>query len=157
MTPHSSDIGLEDLTFYYDEMLRGNLAELEVETAQGKIVLKRAGAGREGPLHSSSGQVFRRRKTDHEFKEEAVPSAPFAGKVVSSPIMGIFYRSSSPQSPPFAKEGETVNAGDTLCIIEAMKVMNEIKAESRCKVLKILGENGKPVTKGQALFQVELL
>ncbi len=69
--------------------------------------------------------------------------------------MGVFYRSSSPQSPPLAKEGDVVAQGATLCIIEAMKVMNEIKSETRCKVVKILVENGKPVTKGQDLFHVE--
>ncbi len=72
-----------------------------------------------------------------------------------SPLAGVFYRTPSPTSPPFVKEGDIVDAGQTLCIVEAMKVMNEIKAEKRCCIVKIVAENSRPVTAGQALFHVE--
>ena len=78
-----------------------------------------------------------------------------AGEAITSPLAGVFYRASSPSTPPFSKEGDTVEVGQTLCIVEAMKVMNEIKAEKRCKILKIGAENSRPVTAGQPLFWIE--
>lgn len=79
------------------------------------------------------------------------------GSSITSPITGVFYRSPSPSSPMFVKEGDVVDVGKTLCIIEAMKVMNEIKATEKVKILKILVENGSPITTGQSLFSVEKL
>lgn len=152
MTEESQALNAEELAFYYEEMVRSGLVELEVETPHGKVVLRRA------QKHGNSGPEARmplRRKTDFApaITEPAVP-APAASPTINSPITGIFYRSASPQSPPLVKEGESVEAGTTLCIVEAMKVMNEIKAESGCKITKILAQNGKPVAKGQALFQI---
>ena len=74
---------------------------------------------------------------------------------IKSPITGVFYRSSSPTSAMFVKEGDVVNVGSTLCIIEAMKVMNEIKATDKVKIIKILIENGQSVNSQQDLFVVE--
>lgn len=86
----------------------------------------------------------------------AEPAVP-AGETVKSPITGVLYRAPSPTSAPFIKEGDVAEIGKTLCIVEAMKVMNEIKADSRVKILKILVENGKPVNAAQDLFLVEKL
>jgi acetyl-CoA carboxylase biotin carboxyl carrier protein len=87
----------------------------------------------------------------------AAPAAPAvpAGQTIKSTMMGIFYRAPSPSSPPFVKEGEVYKAGHVLCMIEAMKVFNEIKAEYNVKVVRVLLENGKPVKLGQDLFVVE--
>lgn len=74
---------------------------------------------------------------------------------IKSPITGVFYRSSSPTSAMFVKEGDVVEVGSTLCIIEAMKVMNEIKATDKVKIIKILIENGQSVNSQQDLFVVE--
>jgi acetyl-CoA carboxylase biotin carboxyl carrier protein len=74
---------------------------------------------------------------------------------VKSSMMGIFYRAPSPSSPPFVKEGDVVKPGQVLCIIEAMKVFNELKAESAGAVVKVLVENGKPVKAGQDLFWIQ--
>ncbi|MBI4374840.1 MAG: acetyl-CoA carboxylase biotin carboxyl carrier protein [Elusimicrobia bacterium] len=82
---------------------------------------------------------------------EALPPGSIA---IKSNMMGIFYRAPSPSSPPFVKEGDMVKIGQVLCMIEAMKVFNEIKAEFPCTVLKVLLENGKPVKSGQELFVV---
>lgn len=84
----------------------------------------------------------------------AAPAAP-AGLTIKASMMGIFYRAASPSSPPFVKEGDAVKAGQVLCMIEAMKVFNEIKADYPCKVVKVLLDNGKPVKMGQDLFVVE--
>ena len=76
-------------------------------------------------------------------------------EVVKSPIVGTFYRSPSPESSPYVEVGSHVNKGDTLCIIEAMKIMNEIDADTEGKVMKILVENGQPVEFGQPLFLID--
>jgi len=75
--------------------------------------------------------------------------------IITSPIVGTFYRSSSPASDPFIKLGDLVEAEQTLCIIEAMKLMNEIKSDSRGTIAKIFVENGQPVEYGQALFGIK--
>lgn len=80
-----------------------------------------------------------------------VPAAP-EGHVVKSPMVGTFYRSSAPGSKPFVEMGQSVNAGETLCIIEAMKLLNEIEADQGGSVKAILVENGQPVEYGQPLF-----
>ena len=76
-------------------------------------------------------------------------------EVVKSPIVGTFYRAPSPESPPYVEVGSHVKKGDTLCIIEAMKIMNEIEADTEGKVVKILVENGQPVEFGQPLFLID--
>lgn len=85
------------------------------------------------------------------------PPAPAArpGSLVRSPMVGTFYRAPSPTSPPFVSAGDVVKEGQTLCLIEAMKLMNEIKAEKGGTVLKILVENGQPVEFDQPLFELD--
>ncbi len=146
------EIRPEDLSLYYNEMLRSNLLELEVETPKGKIILKRINPDRE-VSHPHPVQPAPKRKKS----EPAAASAESGHPSVKSPITGVFYRSSSPQSAPFVKEGDSVHQGSVLCIVEAMKVMNEIKADGRYRIVRILVENAKPITKGQPLFQVEPL
>ena len=79
---------------------------------------------------------------------------PSSGENILSPMPGTFYSASSPDVDPFVKEGESVSEGDTLCIIEAMKIMNEIEAEKNGTITKILVENGKPVEYNQPLFVI---
>jgi acetyl-CoA carboxylase biotin carboxyl carrier protein len=74
--------------------------------------------------------------------------------LVTSPFVGTFYRSPSPEAPPFVEVGSTVRAGQTLCIVEAMKLMNEIEADVSGRIAEILVENGKPVEYGQGLFRI---
>ena len=76
-------------------------------------------------------------------------------EVIKSPLMGIFFRGSTPSAPPFVKEGAQVAKGDVICLIEAMKVFNEVRAEFPCVVKKVLVENGKPIKQGDALFAIE--
>jgi acetyl-CoA carboxylase biotin carboxyl carrier protein len=87
----------------------------------------------------------------------AAPSAPAApaGHTVKSPMVGTFYRSSSPGAAPFIQIGSVVKEGDTLCIIEAMKILNEIESDKAGTVTQILCENGQAVEYGQPLFIVE--
>ncbi|OGS21410.1 MAG: hypothetical protein A2252_05390 [Elusimicrobia bacterium RIFOXYA2_FULL_39_19] len=95
-------------------------------------------------------------------RQEATEQTPTAAeapvadfKTIKSPINGMFYRSPSPTSAPYVKEGDTVDANATMCIIEAMKVMNEIKAEKRVKIVRIMVENGKPVNANQDIFAIQ--
>lgn len=146
-------LSADDIAPYYEEMVRANLFEFEVHSPKGKIVLKRACevdtvAVTPAPLAIPA----RRKKADAMHAGE---SAASQSKFITSPIMGIFYRSPSPQSPAFVNQGDKVSSGAKLCIVEAMKVMNEIKSDGNYKIRKILVENGKPVTAGQNLFEVE--
>ena len=86
---------------------------------------------------------------------DSVAPAPVTGHQVTSPIVGTFYRSPSPSAKPFVEVGQSVNSGDTLCIIEAMKIMNQIEADKSGVVKEILSANGEPVEYGQPLFTIE--
>lgn len=87
---------------------------------------------------------------------ERKPVDDTAGKTpIKSPMVGTFYRAPAPDADPYVEVGDRIEPGQTLCIIEAMKLMNEIQAETRGKVVKILGVNGQPVEFGQTLFLVE--
>ncbi len=76
---------------------------------------------------------------------------------ISSPMVGMFYRAPNPDSPPFAEEGDVVSVGQTICIIEAMKIMNEIEADAKGRVVRVLVENGNPVEYNTPLFLIEPL
>ena len=88
--------------------------------------------------------------------EASAPSA-VSGDTINSPMIGTFYASPSPESAPFVKVGDTVKAGQTLCILEAMKIMNEVEAEYDCKIVQILVEDSNPVEYDMPLFIVEKL
>ena len=85
----------------------------------------------------------------------AVPAPPENGHAVKSPLAGVFYASPTPDSAPFVKTGDRVKKGDTLCIIEAMKVMNELTADADGEVEAVLAENGQLVEYGQPLFRLK--
>ena len=143
VSPQSEDVKqLQDL---YDLMRSEGLENLEMEGPDAKIRLDRG--GRQAPLDESPP----RRSVPSRSPSE--PASAYASIV--SPLAGIFYRSSSPTGAPYTTEGAAVDPGQTLCVVEAMKVMNEIKAESRCRIVKIAAENSRPVTAGQILFLVE--
>lgn len=87
----------------------------------------------------------------------APPVAEAPGQVLPSLLAGVFYRAPAPGAAPFVQEGETVASGQTVCIVEAMKQMNEIKAEEACRILKVLVADAQVVQAGQPLFQIERL
>ena len=159
-TPKNGTSGhLETLKAVYDFMTKNGLESVEMteEGAQIKLVRRKAATAQVpvavpvavgGAVHAapSSAPVSHPQYTP--------PPAVPAGPTIKSPMMGIFYRAPSPSSPPFVKDGETVKPGEVICMIEAMKVFNEIKAEFPCVLIKVLVENGKPVKAGQDLFSV---
>ncbi|WP_320035709.1 acetyl-CoA carboxylase biotin carboxyl carrier protein [Halarcobacter sp.] len=83
--------------------------------------------------------------------------AAISGDTINSPMVGTFYSSPSPEAQAFVKEGDTVKKGQTLCILEAMKIMNEVEAEFDCKIVKVLIENASPVEYDMPMFVVEKL
>lgn len=94
--------------------------------------------------------------TPTQNKEEDSPSDESEKyKVIKAPLIGTFYRSASPGKPPFIKEGDIISQGDAVCIIEAMKIFNEIEADFSGKIVKVLVEDNTPVEYGQPLFWVE--
>ncbi len=125
-----------------------DLAELEVEREGERIRLTRAVSG--GPA------VLQPPMPASQPGPAETADEPDDGSVaVSSPFVGTFYRAPSPESPPFVDIGQVVSKGTTLCIVEAMKLMNEIEAEVDCKIVEILVKNGESVEFDQALFKVE--
>ena len=87
--------------------------------------------------------------------QQAAPAAEVSGNIITSPIVGTFYASPSPEKPAFVRVGDTVNAGDVVCIIESMKLMNEINSEFSGKVAEIYAKDGQPVEYGQKLMRIE--
>jgi acetyl-CoA carboxylase biotin carboxyl carrier protein len=89
--------------------------------------------------------------------ESKSPAVNPNAQVIKSPFVGTFYRAPAPGKPSFVEVGAVVKAGDALCVLEAMKLMNEIEAEFKCKILRVLVEDASPVEYGEALFEVEAL
>ncbi|MEO0275880.1 MAG: acetyl-CoA carboxylase biotin carboxyl carrier protein [candidate division WOR-3 bacterium] len=96
-----------------------------------------------------SKEIIKEEKKKEEIKEDNI-------YILRSPLVGTFYRAPSPESPPYVEIGDEVKKGDILCIIEAMKIMNEIESEVDGKIIDIFVENAKPVEFGQALFKIEV-
>jgi len=142
----------EELKKYVDFMKENGLTYLEVRKGDFYLVLQ-AGNGTVSevkPLSKSKISSETEHKKESPSEEENLVS-------VKSPLIGTFYRAPSPHSPPFVELGSIVKKGTTLCIVEAMKVMNEIKADCTGRIKKILVENGSPVEYGQILFLIEPL
>jgi len=138
-----------------------DLSELEVETEDARIVLKRTlgTAPTPAPLPPTPTEApaapGAAAPAASEHARVAALAALAGAKSITSPFVGTFYRAASPDGPPFVEVGQTVRKGQTLCIIEAMKLMNEIEAELDVKILEVLVKSGEPVEFGQALFRVE--
>ncbi|MCC6295244.1 MAG: acetyl-CoA carboxylase biotin carboxyl carrier protein [Pseudomonadales bacterium] len=145
-------------------MTEHDLCELSYKGGEEEIVLKRAGA-RGGPEGSFPSMVYSQQMPQHSYAPQpaapaAAPAAPAvdadAGLVaIKSPMVGTFYSTPNPDSPPFVTEGSRVSPNSVVCIVEAMKVFNEIKAEVSGTVKKVLVKNEDPVEFGQPLFMVK--
>ena len=149
---------LRKLKTLIDLVSESNISELEIAEADGKVrIVKAAGSApaAAGPaptlVHSIQGSATPAPVPAPPVVEEETP----AGHVVKSPMVGTFYRSASPGAPSFVEVGSVVKAGEPVCIIEAMKIMNEIEADSAGTIRKILCENGQAVEFGQPLFVIE--
>jgi acetyl-CoA carboxylase biotin carboxyl carrier protein len=127
-----------------------NLVEVEIEEEGRRIRLrkKEEGSGKIISVTPQAGNI------------QSVPAQPQREEegiaYIKSPMVGTFYRAPAPDAPPFVEVGDEVDVGQTVCIIEAMKLMNEIKSEVKGKILEVLVENGSPVDYGDNLFKVKL-
>lgn len=142
---------LRKLKTLIDLVAESGIAELEVTEGEDKVRIAKFGPA---PVAAPPAATVAVPATPALSVTAPAEEAP-AGHIVKSPMVGTFYRSPNPESPSFVEVGSAVKPGDTLCIIEAMKLLNEIEAEISGTVRQILVENGQPVEYGQALFLVE--
>lgn len=140
---------LRKLKTLIDLVSESNVSELEITEAEGKVRIVKSSAApvMMQPVATVAGPVA-------PAVAEA-PPAPPAGHTVKSPMVGTFYRSSSPGAKPYVELGSVVKEGETICIIEAMKILNEIEADKSGTITRILSENGQAVEYGQPLFIIE--
>jgi acetyl-CoA carboxylase biotin carboxyl carrier protein len=140
----------------YEIMKEEKIQELEVESKDYSICIRRKNNNenkhnKQSPVVLKEQEPVEKNIVSHDKPKES----QVLGETIKSPITGIFYKSSAPSVPSYVCKGDIVESGKTICIIEAMKVMNEIKAPFKVRIVKILVENGKPVNVGQDLFEVE--
>jgi acetyl-CoA carboxylase biotin carboxyl carrier protein len=154
-------VDLKDIKAIIDLMKKNSISEFELERQDFKIRLKRGGSApsaASAPVYDDSPITFAAPGTLPP--TGAMPTAggaPAAGSAeleIKAPMIGTFYRAPSPEAGNYVEVGSEVNADTVVCIIEAMKVMNEIKAEVRGVVTQILVENAKPVEFGQSMFKI---
>lgn len=153
---------LRKLKTLIDLVSESNISELEITEADGKVRIVKS-----DPAAALAAQpVYATAPTAPVVAAAAPAAAPSAaatpaaapvetGHVVKSPMVGTFYRASSPNAKPFADVGQQVKEGEAICIIEAMKIMNEIEADKSGTITKILAENGQAIEFGQPLFIIE--
>ncbi|MDQ7850398.1 MAG: acetyl-CoA carboxylase biotin carboxyl carrier protein [Armatimonadota bacterium] len=165
---HSFD--LEEIRALLQIAAEADITELTVESPRLKVTIKKAAGRTEVPTPSAA------RPPRPASPEPPAPALSPAGtavseeelaaagevvpdhlKTITAPMVGTFYRAPSPDAPPFIREGDVVQAGQTVCIIEAMKLFNEIQSEVSGRVVRILSENGAPVEYGQPLVLLEPL
>lgn len=154
---------LRKLKTLIDLVAESDIAELEVTEGESKVRIVKSSAMPQNqvvmmqpqgaPAHYAPAPHAAPAPAAAPAAVAAEPAAP-TGHIVKSPMVGTFYRSSAPGSAPFVEVGATVKEGDTLCIIEAMKLLNEIDADKSGTITQILVENGQPVEFGQPLFVI---
>ncbi|MDR2991584.1 MAG: acetyl-CoA carboxylase biotin carboxyl carrier protein [Burkholderiaceae bacterium] len=153
---------LRKLKTLIDLVSESNVSELEITEAEGKVRIVKGGPA---PVVMSAPAMAMMPAPQAAAAASAAPAAgapattlaaeEIKGFVVKSPMVGTFYRSASPDAKPFVEVGAQVKAGDTVCIVEAMKILNEINTEKSGTVTRVLIENGQPVEYGQPLFVIE--
>ena len=147
---------LRKLKTLIDLVAESDIAELEVTEGESKVRIVKSSPIPQNQvvmMQPQGGQQYAPAAAPVAAAPAAAPVAAVpAGHVVKSPMVGSFYRSSAPGSPAFVEVGSVVKEGDTLCIIEAMKLLNEIDADASGVIKEILVENGQPVEFGQPLF-----
>jgi acetyl-CoA carboxylase biotin carboxyl carrier protein len=148
---------LRKLKTLIDLVAESDIAELEVTEGESKVrILKSSPAPQNQMVMMQQPQMAPQQAPAPALAAIATPPAAVVpeGDIVKSPMVGTFYRSSAPGTAPYVEIGSTVKEGDTLCIIEAMKLLNEIEADTSGVVKQILVENGQPVEFGQPLFVI---
>ena len=151
----SGDDRLLDLTRRLAAVINElGLSEVEVQSAGLKLRVQRVAGAMAAPAPAAVvGTATPPATAEHPVVADAAPLS--ASITIEAPMVGTFYRASSPTADPYVREGDVVKEGQILCIIEAMKLMNEIESKAAGRVAKILVENSQPVEYGQALFLLE--
>ena len=152
---------LRKLKTLIDLVSESNVSELEITEAEGKVRIVKGPVG--GPVAVAAPVMVAAPAASTA--AATTPAAPVAatpaeapvvsGHVVKSPMVGTFYTASSPEAKPFVQVGSVVKEGETICIIEAMKILNEIEADKSGTVTRVLVDNGQAVEYGQPLFMIE--
>ena len=148
---------LRKLKTLIDLVSESNVSELEITEAEGKVRIVKSGGNvvqQMVPATAPATAAQPAASAPVPGLPAPVPAEP-AGHTVKSPMVGTFYRASSPGAKAFVEVGSVVKEGETICIIEAMKILNEIESDKSGTVTRILGENGQAVEYGQPLFIVE--
>jgi acetyl-CoA carboxylase biotin carboxyl carrier protein len=150
---------LRKLKTLIDLVSESNVSELEITEAEGKVRIVKSAAAAPVAYVAPAAPVAAPAAVIPAAVAEAAAvtaAAPApSGHTVKSPMVGTFYRASSPGAKPFAEVGQTVKEGETICIVEAMKILNEIEADKSGTITQILVENGQAVEYGQPLFVIE--
>jgi acetyl-CoA carboxylase biotin carboxyl carrier protein len=149
-------VDLKDIKAIIDLMKKNSVAEFEMEKEGFKIRLKRSGGGPVVAYEDAPQITYAAAAPVAAAAAPAVAAAP-SGLEIKSPMIGTFYRSPSPEAASYVEVGAEVGPDTVVCIIEAMKVMNEIKAEVRGIITEVLVDNAKPVEFGQPMFRVRPL
>ncbi len=148
-------MNLKEIKEMIELMKENDINEFELERDGMKVSLKRGRRNVDKEILVQNTPIIQAAVPAGEH----MPPAPAAQLenifFIKSPMVGTFYRAPSPEAEPFVNKGQMVSSEDTVCIIEAMKVMNEIKAEVKGKIVEVLVESGEPVEFGQPLFKVE--
>ncbi len=139
---------------------RSKLAELEVKDGEFEIAMVKENSGETVAMPATTAVAAAPAAVESAVAPAAAEqTAPVAeslsGDIITSPMVGTYYAAPSPDSPVFAKAGDTVSKGQVLCILEAMKIMNELEAEYDCKILEVLVKDGQAVEYDMPLFRVE--
>ncbi|MBP1728795.1 MAG: acetyl-CoA carboxylase, biotin carboxyl carrier protein [Deltaproteobacteria bacterium] len=153
---------IKDLKVLVKMITETDITEFELESGEERIFLKRGSEPQVVQYQAAPAQMYAAPHAPAPVAAApaaavAEAAADEAGDRVHSPIVGTFYRAPAPDASPFVEVGQVVEKGQVLCIVEAMKLMNEIEAEYRCKIVKICRENAEPVEYNDTLFIVEKL
>ncbi len=148
-------MNLKEIREMINLMNENDLSEIEVEREGIKIKLKKSSAEVSEYIHHTP-PTYKIDSQPTAVQSDVPPSASASNnQEIKSPMVGTFYLAPSPESPPFVEVGKVVEVGQVVCIVEAMKLMNEIKSEVKGKIAEILIDNAQPVEFGQTLFTVE--
>ena len=148
------NIDLELIEKLAESMNEHSLNEISLENGEQKLVLKKELKKVETIVAAAAPQKAVKGTAEKVEKKEK-PAEGVSGNIITSPMVGTFYRSPAPGAEAFVQEGQNIKAGDPVCIIEAMKMMNEVSSQFSGKIVRILVEDGVIVKKGDKLFIVE--
>ena len=159
---HNSDaFAIDEVRELLQLVKENEIHELTIERGESRLRIKRGHAPGAPVMMQSPMQHMMQMHSASDSVAAGIPGTPavteptISGHTITSPMVGTYYATPTPKDPPFVNEGDNVKSGDRLCIVEAMKMMNEIESDVSGRILKILVKNGQPVEFGQPLMIIE--